>query len=284
MPNLHNIFINYDRSISLTLSRQKRLTSAKISVENAIKSHFRNDMRIVVPHFYIQGSYKMKTMIVKKDNTYDVDLGVYFLNKPNMEAISLQKNVFNAVRYKTNSGATHKEKCIRVNYQGEFNIDLPVYYLDKNSNTSYLATKYGWEISDPKDLVEWYFDNGGKSPQLRRIIKYLKAWANNHKNKFPSGIALSVWATNKYSPHKRDDIALYNTLLGIKTYLFWNGIYCENPAPPKDDLVAKLTSTQQSRFKSELKILIDDLDNAIEIPNLKQAVNILRTHFGKRYK
>lgn len=283
MPNLHNIFINYDRSISLTVSRQKRLTSAKISVQNAIKSHFRNDTRIVVPSFYIQGSYKMKTMIVKKDNTYDVDLGVYFFNKPNMEAISLQKNVFNAVRHKTNSGATHKEKCIRVNYQGEFNIDLPVYYLDKNSNTSYLATKYGWEISDPKDLVEWYFDNGGESPQLRRIIKYLKAWADNHKNKFPSGIALSVWATNKYSPHKRDDIALYNTLLGIKRYIFWNGVYCENPAPPKDDLVSRLTSTQQSRFKSELKVLIDDLDNAIEAESLKQAVRSLRIHFGKRY-
>lgn len=284
MPNLHNIFINYNESISLSISRQKRLTSAKISVENAIKLHFRNEMRFVVPRFYIQGSYKMKTMIVKKDNTYDVDLGVYFLNKPNMEAISLQKNVLNAIRFKTSSGATHKEKCVRVNYQGEFNIDLPVYYLDKNSNTSYLATKYGWEISDPKDLVEWYFDNGGESPQLRRIIKYLKAWADNHTNKFPSGIALSVWATNKYSPHKRDDIALYNTLLGIKTYLFWNGIYCENPASPNDNLVAKLTSIQRSRFKSELKILIEDLDNAIEIDNHKQAVNILRTHFGKRYK
>lgn len=284
MPNLHNIFFNYNESISLSISRKKRLTSAKISVENAIKLHFRNEMRIVVPRFYIQGSYKMKTMIVKKDNTYDVDLGVYFLNKPNMEAISLQKNVLNAIRFKTNSGATHKEKCIRINYKGEFNIDLPVYYLDKNSNTSYLATKYGWEISDPKDLVEWYFDNGGESPQLRRIIKYLKAWADNHNNKFPSGIALSVWATNKYSPHRRDDIALYNTLLGIKTYLFWNGIYCENPAPPKDDLVAKLTSTQQSRFKSELKILIDDLDNAIESASLNQAVNSLRTHFGKRFK
>jgi len=283
MPNLHNTFINYNKLISLSVARQKRLTSAKQSVETAIKLHFRNDLRIVVPSFYIQGSYKMKTMIVKKDNTYDVDLGVYFFNKPNMEPASLQKNVLKAVKYKTIAGTTHKEKCIRINYQGEFNIDLPVYYLDKNTNISYLATKHGWEISDPKELVEWYFENGGETPQLRRIIKYLKAWCDNHKNKFPSGISLSVWVTNKYSAHKRDDIALYNTLLGIKRYFFWNGVECENPAPPHDDLAGRLTSSQRSRFKSELKVLIEDLDEAIEMKNLPNSIRILRKHFGKRF-
>jgi hypothetical protein len=283
MPDLHNIFLQFDKSISLTPSRRKRLTTAKKAVENAIKAHFRNERRIVIPNFFIQGSYKMNTMIVKKDNTYDVDLGVYFLTKPNLEAKTLQQNVYRAVSNQTQGGATHKQKCIRVNYQGEFNIDLPVYYYDRNSKTSYLATKFGWEKSDPKELVDWYFQNGGEELQLNRIIKYLKAWSDNHKYKMPSGIALSVWATQKYSAHKRDDIALYNTLLGMKKSNFWNGVRCINPASPGDDLTAKLNDDQKSRFKSEVKKLLNDLDVAIESDNQTASVKVLKSHFGKRF-
>lgn len=280
MSELNNILINYDKSISLSRTRQKRLTAAKKSVETAIVKHFKNDNRFTTPKFYIQGSYKMKTMIVKKDNTYDVDLGVYFFSDPALEAVTLQKNVLKAVKSKTNSGATHKEKCVRVNYKGEFNIDLPVYYYEKETNICYLATKYGWEHSDPKILVDWYFHNGGEEKQLRRIIKYLKAWADNHKNKFPSGIALSVWATNNYSPHKYDDIALYNTLIGIKKHFFWNGVSCENPAPPLDDLALKLNDAQRKRFKKELKILIKDLDEATDYTD---SIPLLQKHFGKKF-
>lgn len=283
MPNLHNIFVNYNNNISLTVSRRKRLTAAKIAVENSILFYFRNNSKIVVPNFFIQGSYKMNTMIVKKDNTYDVDLGVYFNVKPNIEAKTLQQNVHKALRNHTKAGATHKEKCIRVNYQNEFNIDLPIYFIDKSTKTSYLATKNGWEESNSKELVEWYFNNGGELSQLQRIIKYLKAWANNHKNKMPSGITLSVWATQKYSPHERDDIALFNTLLGIKKHIFWNGVYCKNPAPPYDDLVSKLLVTQKSRFKAELKKLINDLDEAIENENINTSVKSLRIHFGNKF-
>jgi hypothetical protein len=283
MPDLHNIFLDYNNSLSLTSSRRKRLTAAKKAVENTIKDYFRHDKRIVVPNFFIQGSYKMKTMIVKKDNTYDVDLGVSFNSIPDIEAKTLQKNVLRAVQYHTQGGSSHKEKCIRVNYQGEFNIDLPVYFIDKNSNISYLATKSGWEASDPKELIKWFDENNGKESQLQRIIKYLKAWSVYHKYKMPSGIALSVWAAKKYYSHRRDDIALYNTLINIKESFFWK-VKCTNPASPGDDLIAKLKPEQKSRFKSEFKRLINDLDEAIESDDLYDAIKILKHHFGKRFE
>lgn len=284
MGDLHDVFIRYSNAISLTRARQKRLISSKKAVEKAIKNYFSSHKRIVIPEFFIQGSYKMETMIVKKDNTYDVDLGVYFKTIPNLEAKTLQQNVYRAVSNQTQGGATHKQKCIRVNYQGEFNIDLPVYYRDKLSNKTFLATKAGWEESDPRELMLWYLNNGGKDEQLRRIIKYLKAWADNHKYKMPSGIALSVWATKKYSPHKRDDIALYNTLLGMKKSNFWNGVRCINPSSPGDDLTAKLNDDQKYRFKSEVKKLIDILDIAIESKSMSEAIKLLKPHFGKRFK
>lgn len=282
MANLHNILLQYSQSISLTSARKKKLTATKKAVETAIKGHFKNNTRIVVPSFFIQGSYKMKTMIVKKDNTYDVDLGVYFNSDPGIEAKTLQLNVLKAVKYRTVTGATHKEKCIRVNYLGEFNIDLPVYYYEKETGRTFLATKTGWEESDSKDLVNWYFDSGGDGQQLQRIIKYLKAWADNHRNKLPSGIALTVWGVERFSAHRRDDIALFNTLLGIKKHIFWNGVSCTNPTPPGDDLALRLTHHQKTRFKAELKNLINDLDVAIDEDTQVTAIKRMKKHFGAR--
>jgi len=283
MANLNNTFLDYNKVISLNKTRQKQLTSARKAVEKAIKSYFKLDKRLGVHGFFIQGSFKMKTMIVKKNNTYDVDLGVYFSRKPNIEPRTLQQHVLKAVRNKTQGGTTYKQKCIRLNYKGDFNIDLPVYYLYENSNKTYLATKDGWEESDPRGLMSWYLESGGKEEQLRRIIKYLKAWADNHKNKMPSGIALSVWATQKYSPDDRDDIALYNTLLDIKRSFSWIwNVKCINPASPNDNLLEKLNSNQKERFKSELKILISDLDIAIECDNIEDGMKRLKSHFGKR--
>jgi hypothetical protein len=111
----------------------------------------------------------------------------------------------------------------------------------------------------------------------------MKAWADNHKYKMPSGIALSVWITTHYCENEQDDVALYDTLFRLKRRLFWNNLECVIPAPPEDDLLDRLTDTQKKRFKKELKILINDLYEAIEENDLEYSSEALKFQFGKRF-
>ena len=281
MANLHNTFIQYCNTISLSANRKKKLIKSRKAVETSILDHFKNSTKLPVPKFYIQGSYKMDTIITKKDNTHDVDLGVYFLTKPDILPRTIQKHVVKAVEWQTKAGAEHKEKCVRVIYQGEFDIDLPVYYFHKNAKHPQLATKNGWESSDPKELIDWFSKKKDKKGQLLRIIKYLKSWANSRSHKMPSGIALTVWAAENYKKSSRDDVALLETLKSINKHFFWNGIECINPATPKDDLISKLDSKQKKRFKSAIERLISDGEIAIKESNNAKAFNLWKQHFNK---
>ena len=98
MANFHDIFLRYNEAISLSKSRIVRLRSARKAIENTIKREFKTNKNLEIPRFWIQGSVKMETLVVKKDNTYDVDLGVYFVNTKGFTAKTLQDNIVRAVK------------------------------------------------------------------------------------------------------------------------------------------------------------------------------------------
>jgi hypothetical protein len=280
MADLNKVFKNFNQFLSLTTGRRDRIISSRKAVEDSIIRYFKDRDDLSTPKFFIQGSYKMSTMILNKDNTYDVDLAVIFEGKPSITPKTLQKHVAEAVRFHTDSGVEHKQKCVRVIYRGEFNIGLPVYYIEKR--TTYFATKSGWEKSDPKKLVEWFMKKKDSKGQLLRIVKYLKAWANKRSFKMPSGIALTVWAAKNYKTNERDDLALLNTLKAIRSSLRWE-VKCINPVTPKDDLVSKLDKRQKEKFVEALKLLIEDMQRAKVEKNETKAYNILKKHFGDRF-
>ncbi|MBO6047716.1 MAG: hypothetical protein J6P61_08255, partial [Erysipelotrichaceae bacterium] len=129
------------------------------------------------PKFFIQGSYKLKTLIRTKDDLCDLDDGVYFKSNPdNVSGTTLQSWVKEAVDGVTDATPTHKKKCIRVDYKAGYNIDLPVMVYDEDMDEHpHLAVKYsGFRDDDPKEFVEYF--NEHKTEQMRRIIKYLKAF------------------------------------------------------------------------------------------------------------
>lgn len=285
MANTHNQFLKFEQSISLTPTKKSKLIASRKALQDRIVNYFRMYTNLPVPKFYIQGSYKMKTMILGKDGTYDVDLGIYFLTNPNVTAFTVQNYVANAVKGHTYGGAEHREKCIRVKYSGDFDIDLPVYYKTIYDTNPYLATKTIWQKSDPKELCDWFERQRrlkDKSGQLLRLIKYFKIWANSRTRKMPSGIAFTVWVANNYKPNDRDDIAFYETAKAIKNSLFW-GVTCINPASPGDDLTSKLDNMQKRNFLNEFDSLITDADLALRELYLTRALTIWKNQFGNQF-
>src|ERR1700761_27595 len=98
MGNAHNEFLAFEQAISINSKKIKKLVSSRRALEVRIVNYFKQHQSLLVPKFYIQGSYKMGTMVMDKEGTYDVDLGIYFLTKPNVTPIPLQKNVMEAVK------------------------------------------------------------------------------------------------------------------------------------------------------------------------------------------
>jgi len=151
MANLHTQFRSFEERISMTDTQLELIKQRHNTLRDVIKDKKKKKKGFKVPDFYIQGSYKMKTMVQKKDGSFDVDLGVFFSEKPKETPTTVQSYVLDAVKNQTKSGAEHLKKCIRVNYTGEFNVDLPVYYQENNDSQAYIAVKNGdWIEDDPE--------------------------------------------------------------------------------------------------------------------------------------
>lgn len=290
MANLHSQFKKFEERISISSTQRDLIVKRHSAIRTSITNYFKQKVGIPVPDFFIQGSYKMNTMVQKKDGSFDVDLGVYFPQKPIFTPTTMQSNVLEAVKNQTYNGAQHLKKCIRVNYAGEFNADLPVYYQIGTSGQAYIAVKNGdWVKDDPEKFITWVNDNRklkeiGNDGQILRVIKYLKRWANLQSFKTPSGAALTVWVCKNFKASKdRDDDALSKTINEIYSSL-WLYISCQCPVEPFDDLVSNLDSTQKQKFKEALGKLKEDAAKAISTTDTNLAVSYWSKHLGDKFK
>jgi hypothetical protein len=290
MADCNKIFISYEGKISLPSSKETNIVTKHKALRDVIEAYFKAKDGYKIPDFFIQGSYKMKLMVQKKDNTYDVDLGVYFKEKPSHTCTTVQEHVLKAVEKHTTGGAKHLKKCIRVIYAGDFNIDLPVYYQAANEKQAKLAIKNGeWRADDPEEFVKW-FDNHRKQKEIKndgqlvRVVKYLKRWANERSFKTPSGAALTVWAAENFVPKsERDDIALCQTIKAIKKSLYWS-ISCKCPVAPFDDLLSNLDTDQKSKFNKALTDFCNDAERATTpIEKEPTSINLWKKHLGDKF-
>jgi hypothetical protein len=167
---------------------------------------------------WLQGSYKYGTLIkpVHPKEEYDVDVGVYFEwdDEQDIEPMPLQLREWvqtELVEYERicedleQVEVPPKERCSRATYVRQFHIDTPVYHLNSDSDVRRLACLSDkWEHSDPKKLYKWFKDSasGGDRDQLRRLVRYLKAWAavsfDDAPDSRPSSIFLTVVTTDAY--------------------------------------------------------------------------------------
>lgn len=281
MANCHNLFIQYNDELQINKSKKKRLRDSKNALRDCIRRYFAENHQEYVPQFFIQGSYKMGTMIKTKDAECDLDDGVYFLREPDVSATTLQKWVYQAVEGHTKGGQEHRKKCIRVNYAGDYHIDLPVYYKSEEDEHPHLAVKNeGWELSDPKEFIEWFKDV--KSEQLVRVSRYLKGWGDHKRNNMPSGLVMALLTEKHLYSDDRDDIAIYETLKSIDNTLsaYW---LCRMPTTPKDDLLSKYDETFKRNFFSALRSFIADAKDALESDCQEKASKLWQKHLGTRF-
>lgn len=189
-----------------------------------------------------------------------------------------------------------------------FHIDLPMYYSTTKRSPDLAHLKKSWITSDPVEFIEWFenkVNSGFKSEyiyekkllstqydtwkeevrrqdaQLRRIVRYLKAWCDYKDTEMPSGIILTILAAENYNHNERDDISLRDTLINIQTALQKEFI-CKRPTTPIGENLLEGYEHKISFMKS-LSSFVDSAKQAINEGNQKRACGKWQSNFGNRF-
>lgn len=254
---------------------------------------------------WLQGSYKYATLIkpVHRGEEYDVDVGVYFEwnNEEDIEPTPKQLRDWvqaEMLEYEKSCADLRKvevpakERCSRASYTRQFHIDTPVYHLNPDSDVRRLACwSDKWEHSDPKALYKWFKDSvsGDERDQLRRLIRYLKAWAavsfDDAPESRPSSIFLTVVATEAYqalSPQRllgmADDDALVAVIKKIHDRLY-DERKVANPVDDDEDF-NRMSADAWNGFLPRLTGLQDIAERADEAGDEPSAALIWSESFS----
>jgi len=286
MANCDNLFKEFNGNLAITKSKKDSLITSKDNLRTTIRKYFKENHPNYKPTFFMQGSYKMGTQIRTKDDTCDLDDGVYFKENPdNVTCATLQGWVKDAVDGVTDTTPSHRKKCITVDYKAGYNIDLPVFVFNKDEDSHpLLAVKNSeWQEDDPKEFFDHFNGKKDAKGQLVRLVKYLKAWCDFKRQKMPSGLAMSLLAMDNFQSNGRDDVALKFLLVEIENKLKAR-FECIMPTTPNDDLFASYDQTRKDNFMNNLSAFITDARKAVdEEKNQLKASKLWQKHFGDTY-
>lgn len=317
MANLHNVFSEYNRIIRLSDQKRNELILVRNNLRSRIEHRHEQFAGFRKPYdlleFQSQGSFVMDTIIAPVHDDYDLDDGVYFIGKltkeKRPEPSIFHKMVIDAIgaNYDDVEKVIDKATCVRVLYKSGFHIDLPIYYAD-NKECPDLADKIrNWILSNPVEFIAWFeektrsgfqkaflyesalydkyerwiTDIRKKDVQLRRIVRYLKAWGDLRREEMPCGLIMTILATNNYYGNERDDISLKETLVLMQSTLR-KSFRCERPTTPVgEDLLASYKN--KDAFLNYLNQFIENAKQALLEMDLQKACKYWQKSLGDRF-
>lgn len=291
MANCHDLFVSYHKSIGLSSPAKEKLRKARDAIRERIGNSFRDAKRTPLPEFHEQGSYATHTIINPIDGEYDIDDGVYLQNLsktdnsnwPTVETV--HKWIVDAVVGHTGHSPIDKRTCVRVVYAGQYHVDLPIYAELNGENLHAEKGQQGWHKSEPKAIITWFQDAVKKdSEQLRRIVRYFKAWADyaSKDGKLPGGFVFTVLVVGKFLSHDRDDVCFGKLVKAIHSKIM-SSLYVLNPVDSSEDLLARYTKDQKKRLIDTLSRLQKVAAKALSTDSKLEACKAWRTEFGSRW-
>lgn len=303
MANCYQQFIDFDCTITLNDSRIKSLKKSRKKLRDRIREDFKeNHSNEIKPKFWSQGSFQTGTAVnpigreVEEGGEeiiiykYDVDDGIYFIGEEkDRKSVTTYHNwIYDAVNGHTNREPVDKNTCVRSIFSDGHHIDQPIYF-EKEGQIPQLAHKAkNWIDSDPREFTIWFEEKTNGKPQLKRLVRYFKAWCdyqnfNGNGKKMPSGLVMTIWVAENAAYNDRDDIAMKDTLVNIKRLTdFQVKITCLRPTVPKwENLLEDYKYIDF--FKERLSAFVDSAKQAINETNQKTSCGKWQMHFGERF-
>ncbi len=292
MANLNNAFDIFHDRIVLTAHRKTALGTARNVVRECIRRYFRDTLKVQVPEFRSQGAYAADTTVDRIEGRYHIEDGVYIQHLDMQDssnwpaAAAVHQWLMNAIEDHPMEKSMDKATCVRARYGGRYCVDLHCYAVLNGQCRQAVRGKTNWPAGNPIAFTEWfksYVNLHGE--QLRRVVRYLKAWADfqsRSRGKMPGGSILSVLAAYNFNSHKRDDLAFAKTLEAISNNVRAI-VYVPNPVNITDELSARLTETQKTRFQEAVETSEISAKAAILFKDVHEASRLWRKLFGDRF-
>lgn len=285
MADCDKLFKEFDEKIKLSSSKKNSLRTSRNSLREKVRAKFKAEGHEV--KFHWQGSFAMNTVITPEDCDYDIDDGIYLLveQEPEVAISTLHSWVAEAAANHTEQPPIDKDPCVRVRFKEGYHVDLVIYY-KKEFEHPYLAHKRdGWIVSDPKKFMEWFNGKIDADGQLKRIVRYLKGWRDHLRGDMPSGLILTILATNNIMFNNRDDVAFLQTMKNIHNVLNFSAssFVCYRPTIPHEDLFADYSETRKNYFLDRLSSFISSGEKALEESDPDEACQRWQKHFGERF-
>lgn len=288
MSNLDKLFKKFHDEVSLSSTQEDNLRRGRDALREEIRKWFA-DQEMPQPNFCWQGSFSMKTTVNPiRGDEYDLDDGVYLNGYEDTEVedfplvCDVHQWLVDAVTGHTKADPIDKNSCVRVTYAAGYHIDYPSYII--HDNKAYLShKKLGWIVSDPKAMRNWFIKRVQlHGEQLRRIVKYLKAWKDYQELPL-QGIEVTILAADHcVTCDSRDDLALYQTVTSILSALQCQ-FSCVKPVDPGEDLFADANDEKKRNVLNGLSNLQSALKKAIDEENEEYASEYMIAAFGDRF-
>jgi len=291
MADLNSEFKTFHDRVAFSSGKKESLKKARDAIRDRIRKYFRNSLKLAVPKFRGQGSYAMGTTVNPLDGEFDIDDGVYLQHLddnddskwPTPETV--HRWLVQATDGHTNEKPIDKPTCVRVQYAGQYHVDLPSYAQLIGEYMLAEKGEKGWHGSDPMALTLWFIEYvKAYGDQLRRVVRYLKAWADfqsGRRGKMPSGLILTVLAAQNFRADDRDDVALSDTVAAISVAV--NPVFrIYNPVDSHEELTARLTDEQKVSFQ-EAAADIAAAASAINTDDREESSKLWRRQLGDRF-
>jgi len=288
MADCHNLFTKFLSVISIASKQSEELRRGKDAIRNKIRTYFTEELQVQEPHFFLQGSYALKTMVcpLGTDDDYDLDDGIYLqhtdddMSKPTPQTVS--NWIVKAVEGHVQKEPENKKNCVRLVYAAGYHIDLPVYR--EIDGSTYLGTLEGnqWISDDAKAFNKWFHDRLEATEQMRNCIKYLKAWKDFWGCDLKGIHITTLVGLNHVPVEDRDDQSVALTVERIRNYLeeekaIWN------PVDPEEDLVKGWSEAKFSQTIKHLDWFGQKATAAQECTDQEEAAQEWRVLFGDRF-
>ena len=299
MADCHNLFETFHGKIKVAFTRKEKLRTSRNATRERIRKHFSETMNVTPPKFHGQGSYSMNTLVNPIDGLYDIDDGVYLQNLDEDRstwptAATVHGWLMDATRDSTDIPPRDRDRCVRVIYKATppYHIDLPVYVMvngvpqlfDKSREGASQSPVSPYE-SDPRAITGWFKEHVDDENQLRRLVRYTKAWKDNKKTcgtGVAKGLMLTILISETFVTDACDDVALSNTVNAANDRMK-RSMVVRKPVTPFEDLTSGWTKTQSDAFLESLQQFRDRAADAIAESDKAKAAKIWQKLFGDRF-
>ncbi len=285
--NINSAFKKFDDNITLSSSKRSSIITSRDAIRGKIRDYFKDEKQ-KVPSFYIQGSFATHTALAPLPNKeVDIDDGLYLNNIESDDKSKwpapkdIHKKIIKALEDHTQDGCEDKTSCVRVIYQNNYHVDIPVYIMKDGHAYLANAKTNDWDQSDSKIFKDWYEGKiKADSDQARRITRFVKAWRDFKKVKMVS-IEIAILVAEHFVPDDSDLIALKKTINAIYLDVFADQSIFK-PVSPYENLWEDKSLSEKTSIIEELRDFLNDVEEACKTGDA-EASSILREEFGTRF-